>query len=999
MPPLTPPPPTRYWRSLDDLQDTPEFSAWMEKEFPSLLDEVSTPASRRQFLKIMGASAALAGLTACRWPAEEIVPFAYRPEGVVPGVPQQFATAFELDGAALGLLVTSYDGRPIKVEGNPNHPASLGRTSARAQALILEMYDPDRSRQVVRRGREAATFDDLAGFVADHWARLRVEGGRGFTVLSRPSSSPALADLRARLRVTYPQMRWVEWAPLSRDAERAGTALAFGRPLRPLPRLEQARVVVSFDDDFLYEHPNAVRQAHDFAAGRRFAEGRINRLWVVESAYSVTGANADRRIPLAPSQMPMAAACLVAALAAKGVALPADVASAAVPLAAHALTEQMSPIAADLAGAPGASILFAGPGLPPQAHALVHALNVALGNVDRTIVYLEAPGGEPPGVEALRTLVQDMASGHLDTLLILGGNPVYDAPADLAFGEALGKVPTTMHLSQRLDETSMRCTWHVPQAHDLESWGDARAWDGTYGVMQPLIEPLYGGKTSIELLAAILGEPPIRGHELVRRAFDALAGGADEARWRQALHDGRVPDTTFPTVTPAPGPASWMTALVQARPKPAEDQLELVFRASPSLHDGRFANNGWLMEMPDPLTKMTWGNAALLGPATIDALRLRIGDRVRLRTARGQVELPVYPMPGQPAGTVAVHLGYGRTSCGRVGDRVGADVYPLRTSDALHATLASITPSGERETLATTQDHHAIDQLGARERAERLPTLVREIPFEDLRRGGSVALPPEHAVEDSEDAPPPKPPQLWRSFEYQGHKWGMAIDLNACVGCNACTVACQAENNIPVVGRDEVARGREMHWIRVDRYFKGDPDKPSVVFQPVTCQHCENAPCEPVCPVAATVHDSEGLNVMVYNRCVGTRYCSNNCPYKVRRFNWFNNHKKADPILAMAYNPEVTVRGRGVMEKCTFCTQRIERVKIQARNERRPIEDGEIVPACAQACPAQAITFGDLNDESSVVRRQQTDAQRAYGMLEELNTRPRLRYLARVRNA
>jgi molybdopterin-containing oxidoreductase family iron-sulfur binding subunit len=409
--------------------------------------------------------------------------------------------------------------------------------------------------------------------------------------------------------------------------------------------------------------------------------------------------------------------------------------------------------------------------------------------------------------------------------------------------------------------------------------------------------------------------------------------------------------------------------------------------------------------MPDPLTKVTWENPALLGPAAMDALGLKIGDHVRLRTARGEVELPVYPMPGLAPGTVVVHLGYGRTSCGRVGDGVGTDVYPLRASDALHATQATLTATGTRETLATTQDHHAIDQLGARERADRVPTLVREIPFDDLSNGASVAIPLPHGPEKEhdppakEEPPPPKPPQLFRSFEYAGHKWGMAIDLNACVGCNACTIACQAENNVPVVGRAEVARGREMHWIRVDRYFKGEPERPAVVFQPVTCQHCENAPCEPVCPVAATLHDSEGLNVMVYNRCVGTRYCSNNCPYKVRRFNWFNNHKRTDAISAMAYNPDVTVRGRGVMEKCTFCTQRIERARIQAKNERRPIRDGEVVPACAQACPADAISFGDLNDENSVVRRQQTDAQRAYGMLEELNTRPRLRYLARVRNA
>ncbi|HET9301024.1 MAG TPA: TAT-variant-translocated molybdopterin oxidoreductase, partial [Candidatus Polarisedimenticolaceae bacterium] len=584
MPPLTsPPPPPRYWRSLEDLAEAPEFQAWAEKEFPSFLDETATPASRRQFLKIMGASAALAGLTACRWPVEEIVPVAYRPEGVIPGVPEQYATAFELDGSALGLLVTSYDGRPIKVEGNPAHPASLGRTSARAQALILEMYDPDRSREVVRGGREVATFDDLAGFLADHWARLHDEAGRGFAVLTRPGSSPALADLRGRLLAAYPQARWVEWAPVSRDAERAGTALAFGRPLRPVPRLDQARVIVSFDDDFLYEHPNAVRHAHDFAAGRRVAEKRINRLWMVESAYTVTGGNADHRIALPPSQIPTAAACLAAALAQKGMALPAGLGTAVLPLASHPLSEQIAPIADDLVAAAGASVLLAGPGQPAEVHALVHALNVALGNVDRTIAYVDAADSGVSGVDGLRALVQDMAAGRLDTLVMLGGNPVYDAPADLAFADALAKVPTSVHLSQRLDETSRRSTWHVPQAHDLESWGDARAWDGTYGVAQPLIEPLYGGKTALELLASLLGEPSTRGHALVRRSFGNLTGGTDDRRWRQALHDGVVEGSAWASVTPAVAGSAWVTPLLQAHAKPEDDEIEVVFRPSPGL--------------------------------------------------------------------------------------------------------------------------------------------------------------------------------------------------------------------------------------------------------------------------------------------------------------------------------------------------------------------------------------------------------------------------------
>jgi molybdopterin-containing oxidoreductase family iron-sulfur binding subunit len=695
-----------------------------------------------------------------------------------------------------------------------------------------------------------ASFEDLAGFLADHWARLRGEGGRGFAVLARPSSSEALADLRGLLLAAYPQARWVEWAPVSRETERAGTALAFGRPLRPVPRLDQARVIVSFDDDFLYEHPNAVRHAHDFAAGRRVAEGRINRLWMVESAYTVTGGNADHRIALPPSQIPSAVACLAAALAHNGVALPAALGSAVLPLASHPLSEQMAPIAADLAAAPGASVLLAGPGQPPEVHALVHALNVALGAVDRTIAYLEAPD-RPSGLDGLRGLVQDMAAGRLDTLLILGGNPAYDAPADLAFADALAKVPTSVHLAQRLDETSRRCTWHVPQAHDLESWGDARAWDGTYGVMQPLIEPLYGGKTALELLAALLGEPAARGHELVRRTF-----AGDDRSWRQALHDGLVEGTAWPSVTPSVAGTGWAAALLQPPPRRDEGQLELVFRASPGLYDGRFANNGWLMEMPEPLTKMTWGNAALIGPATAEGMKLRIGDHVRVRTAHGEVELPVYPMPGLAGGDGGRPPGL-RPHLLREGGGGGGDG---RLPPAHQRRAPRHHGHADGDGDARDAGHHpgpsrhrcagGAGAGGAPAPAGAGDPLRR--PAEGRQRGRR-AHPP-----DRGSAAAPIRPSSGAPSSTPGTSGGWPSTSTPAWAATPAPSPARRRTTSPWWGRDEVANGREMAWIRVDRYFKGDPENPSVLFQPVTCHHCENAPCEPVCPVAATLPRRRG---------------------------------------------------------------------------------------------------------------------------------------------
>ena len=1002
-----------YWRSLDELAGTPEFKSFVEREFPHLAHELQTP-SRRRFLKLMGASLALAGLTGCRWPRETIMPYAKRPEGRIPGKPQFFATAYDLDGSAIGLLAKSFEGRPIKIEGNPDHPASLGATDATTQATVLDVYDPDRSvRPMASNGgttQVAKTYEDFERFAINHFGQLRQQGGAGLAVLCDASSSPTRAALRQRMQQAFPQSGWYEYAPLSRDASREGTREAFGQPLRPLYDFAKADVIVSFDDDFLMDHPLAIAYARAFAKRRRAEDRTMNRLYVVESFHSITGGMADHRCAVRSADVGLVVAALVKALQERGASMRdlIDAGAAADGVKELADSPFVAMLADDLLKHRGHSILTAGPRQSAAVHTLVHGLNVALGNVNQTVTFVAEPDADRPShIAALRDLSKRMAAGEISTLLILGGNPVYDAPADLAFGDALKKVKHSIHLSLHNDETSRRCAWHVPRAHFLESWDDARAFDGTYSVVQPLILPLYEGRTASEILGLVLAEEQRSAYQLVRRTFqERFARGDDlELAWRKALNDGLVADTGYEVVRPMLRGLDWAAVGRALRAGWSEkgSGFELVFARDYKLHDGRFANNGWLQELPAPVTKLTWDNAVMMAPADARKLGVKQDDQVEVSVNGRTLTMPVFVLPGQAPGSVTLPLGYGRTAAGRVAEGCGFDVYPLRTSERPNAVLgAAIKPAGAAYALATTQDHGAIEsEVGEDAIQRRIPVLVRSGTLEEYKAH------PEFAKHVGHSLPLV---QLWNdpNPNPEGYAWGMTIDLSACNGCSACVTACQAENNIPVVGKEEVQRGREMHWIRVDRYYKGDPEADSVelAHQPVTCHHCENAPCEQVCPVAATVHDAEGLNVMVYNRCIGTRYCSNNCPYKVRRFNWFYNHhgpyhprsdEKVTPIEMMVYNPEVTVRSRGVMEKCTFCVQRISEAKIDAKNNRRRVRDGEIVTACQQACPTNAIIFGDLHDTSSNVRKL-FDHNRAYAMLEDLNVRPRLRYLARLRN-
>lgn len=988
-----------YWRSLEELAQSEEFRRHLDHEFPGGIEAPSGGWSRRRFLQIMAASAAMAGVAGCRWPQETIVPFARRADGYDPGETRLFATALELGGIGVPLLATSYDGRPIKVDGNPDHPLSLGAASALAQASLLDLWNVDRSRSVVRRegGQERqATWDDFAAFASEHFAALAATGGRGLAFLGGASGSPTRARLRQALQERFPAARWYQHEPIGVDAGRDGARRAFGRPYGAVPRLKDARVIADFDADLLHAHPAALRNARMFARGRRPEPDAMNRLYVFETGLSPTGTVADHRVPLARTQVPAAVAALAAEIfLGRRVPVPAGAGFAAGDLASWRdeapCPEVIAALADDLLAHRGRGLVAVGERQPAGAHQLAIVLNDALGNAGRTVAYrpVEAP---LPGLAAL---VRELETGAIATLVILDGNPLATAPADLDVAAALARARVTIHLADALDATSHRATWHLPRAHYLETWSDATAADGSLLAGQPLIEPLFGARSDLELLAMLAGDPAPRGHDLVRTTFHQRTGGSGEApasnprfeeRWRRFLHDGFLPADEAGETPTLRGSSLDLVRV----PAPTAANLELVIAPDPRLYDGRFADNAWLQEMPDFATKVVWDNVAAMSPTTAAALDVRHGDLLALEFHGHRQEMPAYVLPGHAANAVTVTLGYGRTDCGRVGRGVGHDAYALRLSEAPHGGPGLVVrKTGRTYPLSCTQDHHAIDPKGYQERERRIGSLVREANLEHYLAHPDFV--------DHLGIHHPPLVSLWTEKAYTGHKWGMAIDLSVCTGCNACAVACQAENNIPVVGKEEVGRSREMHWLRVDRYFQGDPETPTIAAQPVACAHCELAPCESVCPVAATVHTDEGLNAMVYNRCVGTRYCANNCPYKVRRFNFFNNLDQLSELDKMRLNPEVTVRSRGVMEKCTYCVQRIQKAKIKAKNERRPLRDGEIVPACAQACPTEAIVFGDLNDPESRVSRARGD-RRSYDLLAYLNIKPRTSYLARIRN-
>ncbi len=1024
------------------MADTPEFRQWVANEFPAGATELSDPVTRRHFMKIMSASFVLAGvgLTGCRRPVSNILPFSKQPEGYLHGVPQYYATAMPTRGGAIPLVVKSSEGRPTKVEGNALHPDSNGSTDRFTQASVLDLYDPDRAMHFKQAGKvveRAVALDFLAGLSK----QLAGKEGDGLCFLLERGASPSRARVQQQVAERFPKAHWFVYEPVDGDIHREAATLAFGKPVKPYYRLDRAKRIVALDCDFLGAEEDLHRLIRDFARGRKIespdkarGEDLINRLYVVESLMTLTGVNADHRLRVPPSAVLSVAAALAAEVIPQGGGeLAAALAALGKPAGVDA--RWISECAKDLVAHAGNCVVVAGQRQPLAVHALAHAMNAALGNLGQTVVFHESP---VPQERSLGDLAEALNAGEVDTLVILGGNPVYTASAELNWAATQRKAKLVVRLGYHEDETYAVSDWSVPRLHYLESWGDARTSDGTLVPIQPLIAPLFEGMTELELLARLAGLEPNGAYEIVRETFRALGGGGEE-EWKRFLFNGFLEGSAAKPVEVALAWAAVNSAVQTVRPALATDNLEVVFHAHYCVDDGRYNNNGWLQELPEPITKVAWENLILLSPKTFESLGLvnqtKGGGTTQaslVKVVLGGLEVvgPAWAQPGMADGTVGLALGYGRQLSGRVGRGAGYDAYQVRTMAAPHfATGATVTQLGQLHPVSTVQHHWAMEGRPA----VREANLDQYYEHPDFAHGMKLEPPP---------TTQPLYPNPFDQAKAKGvHQWGMSIDLNSCVGCSACVLACQSENNIPIVGKDQVGRSREMHWLRIDRYYAGSPEDPQVALQALLCQHCEAAPCENVCPVNATSHDDEGLNVMTYNRCVGTRYCSNNCPYKVRRFNFFDYNKRpldqlkgpfySTPLthstdgkydmvlwlknqdyslrpaeewelLKLVKNPDVTVRMRGVMEKCTYCIQRIQQAEIAQKVKARDsgnieVPEGTIKTACQQACPAEAIVFGNLKDPNSRVSRLKAQ-QRDYKLLDFLGTKPRTTYLARVRN-
>jgi MoCo/4Fe-4S cofactor protein with predicted Tat translocation signal len=1053
IPPPCPAPDTgpKYWRSLDQLADKPEFREWVEREFPAGASELTDPVTRRSFVKLMSASFLLAGfgLTGCRRPVENIYPFSKMPENYVHGVAKFFATSMPTRGSAVPLLAKSNDGRPTKLEGNPQHPDSNGGTDRYTQASVLDLYDPDRALRYTKNGGNTTRAEAMDALHAISEAAAK-NGGQGLSFLAGQSSSPSRARLQKMLAEKLPQAKWHEYEPVDFDIHRQAATIAFDKPVKPYFKIDQAKVIVSLDSDFIGGEEDLHVNIRRFANGRRLKTSKdsMSRLYAVEALMTLTGVNADHRLRVPGSAVGAVAAKLateVLSLSGKQGSLDDILGGAAKSLSGQ--EKWIAECAKDLVANKGKCLVLAGHRQPLAVHLMANAINSILDAVGNTVVLHDAP---EPKAGSIADLVVALNAGSVENLVILGGNPAYNAPADLNWAEAQKKAKNVVRLGYYEDESFPMNGWGLPLAHFLESWGDARTSDGTMVSVQPLIEPLFDGITEIEVLARIIGANKTSPYEIVRETFGEIARGTDED-WKKFLYDGYLAHSAAEPVSASVDltalSAKLTTAGLAAAALPSKDKLEVIFHRDYKMDDGRYNNNGWLQELPDPITRMTWENVILMSVKTATDLgvyrenkennRIRF-CRVRIELDGRTIEGPVWPQPGQADNTLGLALGYGRKATGRIGTGSGYDAYALRTTKAAHIVVgAKLTDTGNLDSLSVTQDHGAMEGR----------PIVREATMEEYREHPKFAR--------AFDMEKPKAdylelyPNPFDKAKAKGlHQWGMSIDLNSCVGCASCVMACQSENNIPIVGKQQVANNREMHWIRIDRYFTGNPfeadDKIQAIVQPMLCQHCEAAPCENVCPVNATSHDDEGLNVMTYNRCVGTRYCSNNCPYKVRRFNFFDYNRRSleqlkgpvystplthktdgkwdllrwwnDPdrgtkptdeweLLKLVKNPDVTVRMRGVMEKCSYCLQRIEGAKIAQKVRAGASDDVKLsekegtVPktACQQACPAEAIVFGDISDPESKVSILKAQ-DRTYTVLDFLNTKPRTSYLARVRN-
>ena len=1025
----------QYWRSVEEFADGPEFEEIVKRNYPNNLEALNDGLSRRSFIKVMGASLALAGLSGCVYQApEKIVPRVHSVEDVLPGKPLFVATAMTLSGIATGLLAKSYEGRPIKIEGNPDHPASLGGTDARAQASLLDMYDPDRSQDVQLRGNPS-NWQTFMSALRSELEKHRADGGAGVRFLTETVTSPTLQAQFAQILTELPNARWYQYEPVNNDNAIAGAKMAFGAPAHTVYHFDKAQRILSLDADIFSDFN--VRYAADAVKGRAVSEEKtdMNRSYIIETTVSLFGAKADHRLAIKPSQMIEAAKAIAAGLGVAG--------------ASSTYTENAAWIAAmtkDLLANRGKAVVVAGQHQPAAVHALAHAMNAALGAVGETVTYIDPlTPSDKLQIEQLRELVTDIDAKRVKMLVMIGGNPVYNTPADLKLNYERLKDIFTVHYGMFRDETGDIAEWHIPATHYLEAWSDARTFDGSASIVQPLIDPIYQSRSVHEFVQLFAKENyDAKGLDLVKgywqqqnisfaartaAAVTASAAPAPAASptpvvaatpgsaastprsfedsWRKAVHDGVIPNTA-----PQPKTFSVNSAFIsQMQPTAAGNgPVEFTILPDPCVYDGRFTNNGWLQELPNPLNKVTWENVMLVSPKTAAELGLNRGndpdeisggergtafintkgsnmgaDLVTVTYQGGKISkpVPVWITPGQPDGVMTMFMGYGRTKAGRVGNLLGYSVFDVQRSDAMYHGFGSIEKTGESTQVASTQIHFNMEGRD----------ILRVFDLDAF-------LADEHIGQQADEYPKSMyPTEYYQKMYSENYKWGMSIDLNSCIGCNACVVACQAENNIPVVGKEQVERSREMHWLRVDTYFTGDSvDNPGGAhFQPIPCQQCELAPCEVVCPVTATAHTPEGLNDMVYNRCVGTRYCSNNCPYKVRRFNFMLYQDWDTPQYKLMRNPEVSVRSRGVMEKCTYCTQRISAARIEAEKDGRRIRDGEVTTACQSACPTNAIVFGDMNDPVSKIAKAKAD-RRDYLLLNELNTQPRTTYLAGLKN-
>ncbi|MCC6444346.1 MAG: 4Fe-4S dicluster domain-containing protein [Armatimonadetes bacterium] len=973
----------RYWTSLEDLSEQMQASP-DESDVRSILH--SRPAvDRRSFLKLMGLSLATGVLSSCRRPVEKIIPYVHQPDGVTPGVANWYATTCHGCGAACGALAKVMDGRPIKFEGNPGHLVSRGGLCAAGQGSVLSLYDPYRQKSPAE-GAKPATWEQADRQIARALASARAAGGK-VVVLTSTLTGPATRALVAEFLSAFGNGEHIVYDHVPYESLREAHRLAYGQPIIPGYRFDRAEVIVGFGADFLGTWLSPVEFIKQYASGRSLPEPKahMSRHFQFESRLSLTGSSADYRHRIAPSEQALYVASLLARVAQKTGAAHAEVqALKGLPLPdlSPEGKRRLDKTADALALGRGKSLIISDSG-DDQVQLAVIALNELLGNIGRTIT-LTRPDNRYAGRTAdISRLIEEMRQGKVSVLLVHGCNPAYAFPDAEAFAEGLKQVACSVSTAVASDETAALAKWHCPASHPMETWGDAEPQAGRFSLYQPTLQPLYDTRAFEDSLLR-WSRKSVTFHDYLRSHWQKAVFPLQNKRqdfgsfWEAMLQQG------FLETPPPPqkgGPFQWPKAVQAARhcaSRPRATGLEVEVFEPISMHDGAAANNPWLQELPDPVTKITWGNYAAIAPAMASEKGIREGQWVEIETEGRKVSLPAHIQPGQHPGTVSVPLGYGRSQAGPIGSGIGVNVYPLITTGHARLTSAqvkSLTALGQETALALTQVHSSLEGR----------QIVKEMLYSQHHQSDHGE---DHRAEEAAD--------LWGAHEYPDYKWGMVIDLTKCIGCSGCVMSCNVENNIPVVGPEEVRHSREMHWLRIDRYYKGDPDDPDVVYEPMLCQHCGNASCETVCPVLATVHDNQGLSVQVYNRCVGTRYCANNCAYKVRRFNFFNNIKN-DLTQNLALNPDVIVRSRGVMEKCSFCIQRIQAARIRARQEEREVADREVRTACEQSCPADAIVFGNLADPKSRVSRLAASS-RSFRVLEELNRQPSVHYLARVRN-